>query len=192
MDGPVMRLPPLDESDLSEEQEALRRSVVGTRTGLGEDVWQRGPFGVWQHAAGVGQPSCDLGAAVRFETQIPGDLREAAICTVGAFYKSKFEFAAHKAIGMAEGLSSAALDRLAEGESPGWTEGLDAVHRYTISLLEQHMVTEELHSEIVALLGYRGAVELVTTIGYYSLISLTLNAFDVQLPTDMTDPWPMR
>ena len=57
MDGPVMRLPPLDESDLSEEQEALRRSVVGTRTGLGEDVWQRGTFGVWQHAAGVGQPS---------------------------------------------------------------------------------------------------------------------------------------
>jgi hypothetical protein len=35
-----------------------------------------------------------------------------------------------------------------------------------------------------------GAVELVTTIGYYCLICLTLNAFEVPLSKEMEDPWP--
>ena len=185
-----MRLPPLDESDLSEEQEALRRSVVGTRTGLGEEGWQRGPFGVWQHAPNVGHAALDLGAAVRFDTEIAADVREVAICTVGAHYKAKFEFAAHRAIGIAAGLEAEALDRLAEGRDPQWTGDLELAHRYTVTLLEEKRVSADLHDELVTCFGEHGAVELVTTIGYYCLISLTLNAFEVPLPNEMQDPWP--
>jgi 4-carboxymuconolactone decarboxylase len=47
-----------------------------------------------------------------------------------------------------------------------------------------------LHEELVVCFGEQGAVELVTTIGYYCLISLTLNAFEVPLSADMADPWP--
>jgi 4-carboxymuconolactone decarboxylase len=42
----------------------------------------------------------------------------------------------------------------------------------------------------VAAFGETGTVELVTTIGYYCLISLTLNAFDVKLADGMQDPFP--
>ena len=41
-----------------------------------------------------------------------------------------------------------------------------------------------------ALLGDRGIVELVTLCGYYSLVSFTLNAFDVPLPPGETLTWP--
>ena len=38
--------------------------------------------------------------------------------------------------------------------------------------------------------GEAPLIELVTIIGYYCLISLTLNAFDVALTSRMTDPFP--
>jgi 4-carboxymuconolactone decarboxylase len=51
-------------------------------------------------------------------------------------------------------------------------------------------VTQELHDELAGTFGEQGAVEVVTTIGYYCLISLTLNAFEVPLSSQMIDPWP--
>ncbi len=185
-----MRLTVPNEEDLNDAQQALRDAVLGSRKGLGAEVWGRGPFGVWQHAPNVGHAALDLGAAVRFDTEIAADVREVAICTVGAHYKAKFEFAAHRAIGIAAGLEAEALDRLAEGRDPQWTGDLELAHRYTVTLLEDKRVSADLHDELVTCFGEHGAVELVTTIGYYCLISLTLNAFEVPLPNEMQDPWP--
>ncbi|HBU39912.1 MAG TPA: 4-carboxymuconolactone decarboxylase, partial [Acidimicrobiaceae bacterium] len=63
-------------------------------------------------------------------------------------------------------------------------------HRYTATLLADHRVSSELHDEMVGSFSNSGAVELVTTVGYYCLICLTLNAFEVPLPKEMSDPWP--
>ena len=40
------------------------------------------------------------------------------------------------------------------------------------------------------LLGDRGVVEIVTLCGYYTLVSFTLNAFDVALPPGEAPTWP--
>ncbi|MAR53374.1 MAG: hypothetical protein CL426_11225 [Acidimicrobiaceae bacterium] len=190
MDWALMRLSIPKEEDLDGPQKALRDAVLGSRKGLGSEVWGRGPFGVWQNAPNVGRPALDLGASVRFNTEIAADVREVAICTVGVHYKANFEFAAHKKIGVEAGLNAEALDRLALGEDPQWTGELELAHRYTATLLEKKRVTSELHDELVSSFGTHGAVEIVTTIGYYCLICLTLNAFEVQVPDEMQDPWP--
>ena len=190
MDGTLMRLVIPDEGNLDDAQTALRDAVLGSRKGLGSEVWGRGPFGVWQSAPNVGHAALDLGAAVRFNTQIAADVREVAICTVGVHYKANFEFAAHKKMGIAAGLRPESLDRLAAGEDPQWTGELELTYRYTKSLLEDNRVTSALHDELVSCFGEDGAVEIVTTIGYYCLICLTLNAFEVEVPAEMDDPWP--
>ena len=77
---------------------ALRDAVVGSRKGLGPEVW--GEVRLFWQSAPTGHPALDLGAAVRFKTQLPPDVRQVAICTVGVHYKAKFEFAAHRAIGV--------------------------------------------------------------------------------------------
>ncbi len=55
-----MRLSIPDEGELSESQGKLRDAVVGSRKGLGAEIWGRGPFGVWQNAPNVGHPALDL------------------------------------------------------------------------------------------------------------------------------------
>jgi 4-carboxymuconolactone decarboxylase len=42
----------------------------------------------------------------------------------------------------------------------------------------------------VAVLGETGVVELVGILGYYTLISMTINTFEVPLPDGAADPFP--
>jgi 4-carboxymuconolactone decarboxylase len=185
-----LRLTEPDDNALSAEQAVLRDNVTAGRKGLGDDIWRRGPFGVWQHAPELGQAALGLGGAVRFGSSLAADVREVAICAAGAFHHSKFEFAAHKAIGVRAGLDPAALDRMAAGDDPGWDGDLALAHRFATTLLTEHRLGDALYAEAVAAFGETGTVELVTTIGYYCLISLTLNAFDVKLADGMQDPFP--
>ena len=145
-------------------------------------MWGRGPFGVWQSAPNVGHPALDLGAAVRFRTGLSLTCARSHICTVGVHYKAKFEFAAHRAIGIEAGLDPEAFDRLAAGENPGWFGDLELAHRYTATLLADHRVSSELHDEMV------GSFELrrcrTGDHGWLCLICLTLNAFEVPLPKE--------
>ena len=39
-------------------------------------------------------------------------------------------------------------------------------------------------------MGERGVVDLVGIIGYYALVSMTLNAFEMPLPNGVAPPFP--
>ena len=57
-----------------------------------------------------------------------------------------------------------------------------AVYAISTSLLETRGVPEALYVEGVAALGARGMVELVGILGYYGMVSMTLNTFEIGLP----------
>lgn len=184
-----MRLPPPDEGSLTPDQQAYREAVTAGRKGLLHDVWRRGPFGVWQHAPEMGQAALPLGTATR-TASIDPKVREVGILAAGVHHKAKFEFAAHRAIGVAAGLDGDALDRWAAGGDPGFEGDLDVARRVATMLVTTSRIGDELYAEALEIFGERGLVELVSTVGYYCMVSLTLNAFEVPLAEGMTDPWP--
>ena len=47
----------------------------------------------------------------------------------------------------------------------------------------------ELGPVAVRLLGQTGCVDLVGILGYYTLISMTINTFNVPLPSGVADPF---
>jgi 4-carboxymuconolactone decarboxylase len=63
------------------------------------------------------------------------------------------------------------------------------VHEIATQLLNDRRVDDVTHAAGEALLGESGLVELVTLIGYYCLISMTLNLFEVPLPADVAPIW---
>lgn len=187
----MTRLPPLSEDELNEDQQAfLAKLNQGPRGASQGRIGLIGPYGVWARAPHVGEPAQLLGAALRFGTTLPENIKEAAICTVGAFHRSKFEFAAHKRLGIRAGLSEAALNRLQAGQPPG-LEGDEAVaHALADELVRQQRPSQATYDQAVAAFGEAGLIELTTLIGYYVLISYTLNTFDVALVDGMEDPFP--
>jgi 4-carboxymuconolactone decarboxylase len=64
------------------------------------------------------------------------------------------------------------------------------VHKVATQLLDERRVDDATYAAAERLLGERGMVELVTLIGYYCLISLLLNLFEVPLPEGEAVSWP--
>ena len=50
------------------------------------------------------------------------------------------------------------------------------------SLHEGHGLTKGLYDEAVKMLGERGLVEIIGLCGYYTMVSMTLNTFEFELP----------
>ena len=98
---------------------------------------------------------------------------------------------------MDAGHAQATIDALKAGERPDFAAvpGADAerenmVHDYSVELVANGRVSDDTHQKALALLGEQGLVELVGVIGYYHLVSLTLNAFQVPLPDGGELPFP--
>lgn len=132
----------------------------------------------------------ELGAALRFESSIERRLPEVAIITVGARWRAEFEWWAHSRLALQHGVSQEAVDAIARDASPPLLDDERVVHAVARQLLEDGLVDQATYDKARELWATRGVVELVTLRGYYTLVSFTLNAFDVALPPGEERAWP--
>ncbi|MBT6961024.1 MAG: carboxymuconolactone decarboxylase family protein [Rhodospirillaceae bacterium] len=184
----MSRLPPIDRESLNDAQAAVLDAIEsGPRGKLG----LVGPFGVYVRAPGVGQATQAMGAAVRYGTELAEKPKEVAICTVGAFFHSKFEFAAHTALAAKAGVAAHIVESLRVGKPPVFEHDDESIaYDVARALLTEHRLSDELYAQASATLGQTQLIELVVTVGYYSTVSLTLNTFEIPLSEGMMDPFP--
>ena len=76
------------------------------------------------------------------------------------------------------------------GSTPPLPDDERIVHEVARQLVDDGHVDPATYAAAAELLGDRGIVELVTLCGYYTLVSFTLNAFDVALPPGEAPTWP--
>ena len=191
----MTRLSMVDPSELSDEQGELWDGLTASRGGgvdltdpNGHLVW---PFNAWLHVPKIGRRLSSLGAHLRFKTSIERRLTEVAICTVGAHWRSEFEFWAHAPMALEYGVDESIIDALRSGAPPVFERGDERiVHEVARQLLNDRRVDDRTYADAEALLGEVGMVELVTLIGYYCLISMLLNLFEVPLPRGEQCAWP--
>lgn len=188
----MSRLRNLALEDLDPDQRALLEEIQsGPRGARHGTIGLVGPFGIWVRHPGVGRAIQAVGAAVRFETSLPETVKEIAICTVGAHFKAKFEFAAHRRLAMEAGVGSAALDSILNSESVSTgDDAQDLCYRLTSQLLNEWRVETETYDRARELWGEKRLIELVSIIGYYCLVCMTLNLFEIPIPPGMEDPFP--
>jgi 4-carboxymuconolactone decarboxylase len=186
----MSRLPLPNRDALDPAAQEVWDSITATRGAIVADEGHLiGPFNAWVHAPGVGGRLADLGAALRFESSIERRLLEVAIITVGARWQAEFEWWAHSRMALHFGVSPEAVDAIAHGTTPTLPEDEAIVHAVARQLVETGHVDRATYDAARGLLGDRGIVELVTLCGYYTLVSFTLNAFDVALPPGETPVW---
>ncbi|MCZ6656014.1 MAG: carboxymuconolactone decarboxylase family protein [Gammaproteobacteria bacterium] len=186
------RLEPLDINALTPEQQAVLDAMQsGPRGARHGRLGLIGPFGVWVRSPIVGNAAQAFGAVVRFESQLPENVKEVSICTVGAHFHAKFEFAAHGPMAIAAGVSETAVEAIRRGEPPTLEDdGENLAYEIATALLTDHRMSDSLYSRARETFSENELIELVTIIGYYCLVSLTLNAFEIALPDTMKDPFP--
>ena len=187
----MSRLAAVRPADATSAQRQVIDEIAGGERGrdrplenmLDERGGLAGPFNAWVHRPDLGIVIQRLGERLRYHGSLPGAAREIAILAVGAKWMAEYEWWAHARIGRSEGVSDKTLDAIRRGERPTLSDPLEgAVYEFTAALIESGGVEPAVYDAARARIGDAGLVELVTLVGYYTLVSFTLNAFEVPLP----------
>lgn len=150
----------------------------------------RGPFNVWMYAPSMGMHAQILGEELRFEGTLSDRQREVAILRVAVHWKADFEWWAHARIAAGHGLEAEVIDAILSGEVPRFSDEVERlVYEFAGEVLREHQVNDTLYRNTAEALGEPALVELVTLLGYYVMISMTLNVFRVELPPGETSPF---
>lgn len=181
----MSRIPFPSPETMSEEQKRVyERIVSGPRGRL------VGPLRAALHNPELAERWQALGALLRFGTSLPPRVSELAIVVTARRWNSQIEWHIHAQAAADAGIAPAVLDAIQARRAPVFDTPADAlVYEYARQLQETGQVAPDLHARAVGQWGVAGVVELTAVIGYYTMVSMTLNAHDIPMPD--TAPAPL-
>lgn len=141
-----------------------------------------GPFDPWLRSPEIGGPVQALGEAIRFSGSLPQHLLEIAILVSAQRWRAEFEWWAHERMAREAGVEGELIEAIRSGARPEAAPEELMVIDFSRTLLGSGSVGPELYRRASELLGESGVVELVCTLGFYALVSFTLNVFEIPLP----------
>ena len=184
-----MRLAVLSSEEMTPEQLDLYREILSGPRGQGPRAVAlssgagglAGPFNAMLYAPPVGHALQELGAAIRFRTELAPRIREMAILVVAQVWDSAYERASHEPIGRDAGLTDQEIEALGGGTDPGFVDKQEQVAYLVVRALTGPAadLDDQEYDTAVAVLGERALVELSTLVGYYATLALQLRIFRV-------------
>jgi len=108
--------------------------------------------------------------------------RELVILRTGHRCRAGYEWGQHVPIGKASGLTDDEIARIAEGpDARGWSDLDRALLRAADEVHDDQFVSDETWAALAAHNDTQQLMDLVFAIGQYTLVSMALNTFGVQL-----------
>jgi 4-carboxymuconolactone decarboxylase len=180
------RLPEFDRAAASPEQEAVLVEILsGPRGNL------NGPFLAWIASPELADHAQRLGAYCRYKTGLPTRLSELAILVTAARWRARAEWQIHYPIAIDAGLPDTVAQALFRGERPAFNEADDElIFDFATELYETKRVSDATFEKTLRRFGRATTVNLVGLLGYYALVAMTLNVFEVRAEGDSALPFP--
>jgi 4-carboxymuconolactone decarboxylase len=174
------RLAPIDPADFTPEQKRVSDAIIASR---GQISLSGGPFLPWLRSPELADRAQHLGDFCRYHSSLEPALSEFAIIVTARFWKSQYEFFAHARMAATAGVSDAVIEAVRVGEEPPYQDQRQqAIWQFVTEYLQTHRVSDATYERAKTALTERGVVDLVGIVGYYGLVSMTLNVFEVSLP----------
>ncbi len=186
---PSYRLNDIADAQMTEPQRALRDAIFKGPRGPRPKL--NGPFAIWLHAPEMGYLAQALGAHCRFKTALPPRLSEVAILTTANLWRAQYEWHAHAPMAERAGVAPATIAAIKAGRAPtSAPKDERALYDFVRELYRTRRVSDRSYARVHKFLGDAAMVEFVGIVGYYALISMTLNVFRAQIPEEA--PLPFR
>jgi len=178
------RFPQLRQDQLNEQQKPLADQVMKVSSvGIG------GPYNLLLRSPVLGQRMFDLFDYLRWKTSVEMRLNEFAILIIGRQWRSQMEWFAHAPIAAKAGLSADIIAELKANKRPSkMAEDEAVVYDFVTEYLATNRVAAPNYKRAVDAFGEQGVVDLVGVCGYYMLVSMTLNVFEMPLPPGEPEP----
>jgi 4-carboxymuconolactone decarboxylase len=174
------------EGAFTEAQRTLRDAIASGPRGT---FRFSGPFAIWLHAPEIGFLAQALGAHCRYQTTLSPRQSEFAILVTAHAWRAQYEWQAHAPMAEKAGVDTKTVEDLRTGRYPKSAPADErAIYDFVTELYRDRRVGNRTYGRVLKALGTKGTVELVGILGYYALISMTLNVF--QAETDPAKPLP--
>jgi 4-carboxymuconolactone decarboxylase len=178
------RIPLPTPEEMTPAQRAVHDAVV---TGPRGTIL--GPLRAVIHNPALAERWSALGEFLRYRTSLPPRLKELAIIVTGRRWTSQVEWWVHARAAAEAGLPEAAIAAIRIGAPPEFDVPEDAlVYEFARQLQQAGQVPIETYRAAEARWGVVGVVELTALIGYYTMVSMTLNAHAIPLPDGVAAP----
>jgi 4-carboxymuconolactone decarboxylase len=124
-----------------------------------------------------------LGAFLRYDTSLGPRLSELAILVVARRWSSAYEWAIHAVEAARAEVPGEVIAAIGDGRAPALESPTEqAVFDVASQVADSGRVDDDAFARAEAALGRPALVELVGLVGYYTMVAMTLNAFEVPAP----------
>jgi 4-carboxymuconolactone decarboxylase len=171
------RLPDMDEAKLSSEQLQIYDQIMAARGHV------RGPFGVWLRNAELCENALKLQEMFASRVKLERRLVQLMILVAARLATAQYAWFIHEPHALKAGISPGIVEAIRERRTPEFSrEDERLVYDITMELNATRSLSETNYRRGMAMLGEQAMVELVSAIGFYVMVAMTLNAFAVSVP----------
>jgi 4-carboxymuconolactone decarboxylase len=160
---------------MTPEQQEGYRSLIETRGGL------PGPSKIWVHNPKLAKVAGAFGAHFQ-----PGQYslsereREIAVCIITSKFHSAYPTNAHERRGKEVGLPADKVEAIIAGLQTSFSDEREqVVYEMAMALANARWVPRGLYDRAVKALGHVGVTDVITLMGHYTSVSMTLSFYDV-------------
>ena len=171
------RIPPVEASEATGEQQELLDRAAQRRGGRVLNITRT----MVQHPAlaRAREPIIDH---IMRDTTLTARTREILILRVGWLCQAQYEFGQHTRFGKAAGLSDEEVRRITDGPAAkGWDPFEATLLRAVDELHGDHFISNATWAALSERYNTQQLMDLVFTVGQYTLVCMALNTFGVQL-----------
>jgi len=173
-----MRLKLLSPGEMSPDQKQTYDESIAGKRGA-----PPAPMMAWLNSPEMARHATRLGGVLRFDTIFPAKLSEIAILVTARHWTSHYEWYAHKRLALKGGMDPKIIEDIRDRRTPSFDDPRgQMICDVAKSLHEARELSKALYDEAVKVLTVRGLVEIIGLCGYYTMVSMTLNTFEFDLP----------
>ena len=181
----MRRLPELTPASMTEAQKEAFNLITS-----GPHQRVVGPYPAWLQSPELAKRARSLSEYLRFQSTPSQRHAEIAILVTGHHWRAEFEFYSHAELARKAGVEKHIIQALAAGKRPQFpSAGDEAVYDLCTQMLSTRRVSDAVYKRALDTFGMQTLVDLVAIIGYYCMVSITLNAFEAPLPPGDASPF---
>jgi len=122
---------------------------------------------------------------------VPRRATELTVLVTARYWNCEYEYDTHRRHAAKFGLGTSIVDTIESGIRPELDDELEAVYEFVTQLLNEGDVSDGVFHKVANLWGQQGVVELITTVGFYTMLALILNVDRCPVPAGGRNLHPM-
>ncbi len=155
------------------------------------EFWEKSPVilninRVAAHAESVYKQSMGMGAMLMLKAELPARVRELAILRIAHLCKAEYEWEHHARLAVGIGFAEEEVEAVKDWENADCLDERDKLAlRFTDEVVLNVRASDETYSKMAENLSHRQMVELILSIGYWSMIARLIVNADIELEKEV-------